>query len=273
MSEHLATPPPFQPDETELSKAYPPLSSGLKWSFGFHLALFLGILIQSWIYPGKPLRYIPTLKVDLVALPDLLKKDLKPVTLESAEIQKILDQAEESAKKIQKAAAKPAPPAAEEEMAVHTKKKAATAPSHNVENRNKRALDRIRALEKIQNMNDSTQRASEKIKGNKLSAGASRSGHSAESLEANYLEVLRERIADHWFLPPWLARQNLSSLVRIQIDSHGRMKSHQIERASGSEPFDQAVNQALDQSQPFPIPPEELQHSLVTRGISVGFPL
>lgn len=251
------------------------LSKGLKWSTFAHFAFIFFVMIKSWVFPGQPLRYIPTLKVDLVALPDVLKKDLKAPSQQANEIQNILKHAEENAKRIQtaeKIPAEKAPPRPDHEMALAPK----NATGSHTESKNRRALDRIRALEKIQDKvatQDSSDRRAEIVKGNKLSKGASLSGSATESLEANYLDVLRERIADRWFLPTWLARQNLDSLVRIHIDARGRMRSYRIVKSSGNEQFDQAVKQALDESQPFPVPPADLQDSLLAHGISVGFPL
>lgn len=51
------------------------LSTGVKWSLIVHLAFGIFILLKSLIFPGTPELYTPTLRVDLVALPDLLKSE------------------------------------------------------------------------------------------------------------------------------------------------------------------------------------------------------
>src|SRR5690242_2494332 len=93
------------------TRSAPDLSYGLKWSLGAHALLILAVLVKSFIFPGKPIPYIPTLKVDLVGLPDVLKKDLahsKQAQL-NQEIEKVLKKAEKDANRIKSTTAKPVP--------------------------------------------------------------------------------------------------------------------------------------------------------------------
>src|SRR5437764_1266782 len=79
------------------------LSRGFKISVIAHIALALFLLIKTVVFPGNPVPIIPTLRVDVVGLPDLLKQELKnvPQAQSSEKMQEALKQAEESAKKIE----------------------------------------------------------------------------------------------------------------------------------------------------------------------------
>ena len=136
------------------------------------------------------------------------------------------------------------------------------------------ALDRIRALEKIEDESKSESRPSAAIvKGNKLSKGTSLSGDAKEAAEASYYDTLRSKLQENWELPVWIARQNLDAQVRVYIDPYGRVRSYRFMKASGNDQFDSAIKKTLEDSQPFPKPPDELASSLLVDGILVGFPL
>lgn len=242
---------------TSRIESTPSLSAGIKWSFVGHVVLALLILIKSVVFPGKPLPYIPTLRVDLVGLPDVLKKDLHKETFNK-----------EIAQVLKKAAQKAVP---KNEMVIHPKH-VTSSDEKSVSSKNLRALERMKSLAKIQNL-ESSHSAPKIIKGNRLSAGKSLSSDAEESSEANYLDLLRDRLQDNWTLPAWIARQNLSAQVRVFINAQGHLQKLKFVKFSGNAQFDEAVQEALKNSQPFPVPPEALHHLLLSDGILVGFPL
>jgi TonB family protein len=192
--------------------------------------------------------------VDLVGLPDVLKKDKKivaPAPAEPEKVAKQLKEAENTAKKIKKAeAARP--------DEVGLKRKATQEKQR--EKRIQNALDRIKALAKLQ-----------VIKGNQVSHGHSVSADAKESSDPNYLDDLRQHLQDHWALPIWLARQNLSAQVQVFIDSRGRLRDFKFLKTSGNPRFDAEVKKTLTASQPFPPPPGK--GDFLSNGVVVGFPL
>jgi TonB family protein len=259
------------------------LTKNLKWSLIGHVFLFLIVLIKSVVFSGKKIPYVPTLKVDLVALPDSLKKDIThPSNSQSnsqfnKDISKLLKQVENEARKTEEAAKpsrsknKPLPPAEKNEMT--TKSSHDDSASKSVVQRNKRALDRLKSLSKIHSEDLPHSKPGLPIKGNQLSPGSSISGDAKEALVASYYDHLRDRLQENWTLPPWISRQNLAAQVQIYIDQQGRLHHIKFVKTSGNTQFDEAVKKAVQESQPFPNPPEELASSLVSDGILVGFPL
>lgn len=248
------------------------LSIGMKWSLIVHLALATGIIAKSLIFPGQPTLIVPTLRVDIVGLPDILKKDLSQVTpSKDAALEEALKQAEQDAKTVKppapvKSQAEPAQP---DEMVLKPKT-GSDAQARN--KKNKSALDRIKALAKITS-EESPKKTSPIIKGNQISKGTSLSGDAKESAVANYYDDLRARLQDNWSLPVWIARKNLSARVLIFIDARGRLQNFQFVSSSGNPQFDDAVKRSLIESQPYPIPPSQLKGTLLAEGILVGFPL
>lgn len=254
---------------------FPSFNSNLKWSIIGHFTLILFVLIRYLIFPGKPASYVPTLKVDLVGLPDLLKKDLNSAhhsTQLNHEISQVLKSAEQKANQIQSQAKshKEVEVAKSDEMVIKPKSmgEKSRASDKQIEKRNKRALDRLKSLSKLEDVS-----LDQPIRGNKLSAGLSTSLDARESAEANYYDNIRDRLQNNFTLPAWISRQSLTAQLQIFIDTHGNLREMKFLKSSGNSQFDEAVKRAVQDSLPFPPPPKDLQSTLINDGISLGFPL
>jgi TolA protein len=244
---------------------------GLKWSLALHVAAIAGILIKSLVFPSNPTPYIPTLRVDIVGLPDILKKDLKN-TPSGKDVSEILKKAEEDAKKIKPAKLPKIKAVTEpDEIALKPLKQDDKKIEKKRERDMKAALDRMKALAKL--VPDSERHSTPLIKGNKISKGSSLSGDARESDQSNYYDSVLQRLQNNWALPIWLSRQNLSAQVQIFIDARGRLHGFRFVKTSGNPQFDDAVKRALAESEPFPLPPEELSSNVLVNGIIFGFPL
>jgi TonB family protein len=216
----------------------------LKYSSLLHLAGLLLILIPLWSAPlRKP--YLPSMKVDLVGLPDLLKKDVKNANF-NQKIEKIITETKKLSLK----------------DAVFSSPTTQT-----LRKRNQRALDRMQSLEHLESLQE------EKFAGNQLSTGSSTKGQVTEDEKSRYNDALIQRIRSHWILPPWIARENLAAQVQITLDARGQLVSLEFIQDSGNLSFDEAIRKTIRQSAPFPIPPEQLVDSLLHEGILLGFPL
>jgi colicin import membrane protein len=250
---------------------------GLRWSLSLHLALAVFVLVKSLIFPGEVKTYTPTLRVDIVGLPDLLKKDLANIR-PSTSSEKIAESLKEAAADAKKIKPKSLPPevaeAAKPDEMVLKPKTSEKAVDKDIKKRNQSALSRIKALAKLGIDSPSPSKGSPVlIKGNAISKGTSLSADARESSEENYYDRLRDRLQENWALPVWLARQNLSARVQIYVDSRGRLRGFKMIKGSGNAQFDEAVKQTLNVSQPFPPPPDALASSVLSSGVLVGFPL
>ncbi|MEK6705315.1 MAG: TonB family protein [Bdellovibrionota bacterium] len=238
--------------------------NGFALSLIIHGVLFTAVVVKSLVFPGKMPTYIPSLRVDIVGLPDILKKDLKNISQIPAPPAETADKAAVKRDAIS--------PTEKDEMVLKPKQ----TKQNDRQQKLKGALARIRALEKISSMvngKHSSAPTSGLIKGNAISKGTSLSGEAKESAEASYFDHIKERLQENWTLPVWLARQNFSAQVKIYIDSRGRIRSFRFIKPSGNQQFDNAVNQTIQESQPYPVPPGDLAGSLLIDGILIGFPL
>lgn len=267
----------------EMHRAHHPgegeLGSSMAWSVGLHVAVALFAILKGLVFPSEPTPYIPALRVDVVGLPDLLKKDMANLQRPSlSELENQLKRAEQQVKDIKL----PAPtqversePADPSEMVLKPKKATET---KDRQKKLKNALERIKSLDKIAQLEskerqEKTSSGGPIIKGNQVSRGTSLTGEARESAQATYFDLVRDTLQSNWTLNAWLARQKYSARVQIFIDSRGMLRSYRFLKPSGNTAFDDAVKAALMRSQPLPVPPEGIAGSVLTDGISVGFPL
>lgn len=267
--------PPLRAPQHPAEQGY---GFALKFSFGLHVAAIVFVIFKSLVFPSKAKPYIPALRVDMVALPDVLKKDLQnlPLTDSAKQIAEAMKNAELEAKKVKpiKPPDTPIEKAEPDEMVLKPKK-VQPEPDKSAKREKKlsSALDRIKALSKIESESKAESKASAVIiKGNQISKGSSLSGNAKES-EGRYEDAVLSKLQQNWSLPVWLSRQNLSAKVRIFIDSRGRIRNFRFEQPSGNAQFDTAIKKTLEESQPFPPPPEAVASSMLVDGIPLGFPL
>lgn len=266
------------------------LGRALTWSLMGHGAIAFVLLVKSLVFPGHPVMIAPALRVDLVGLPDLLKKDLAnvPKNLPKTDLQEKLAEAARDAKKIKPVAepeiAKPdemvlKPTKVEKKIPVADKEDTAKEKAKEKAKSKKidTALAKIRALERLKDNTD-TEKADDNddaviIKGNSVSKGTSLSGDAREKAQVGYYDQIRETLVEYWALPSWLSREKLSAQIQIRIDPAGRILSSKFIKSSGNAAFDEAIKSTLRDAQPLPRPPKELLSSLADDGVIVGFPL
>jgi TonB family protein len=225
-----------------------------------HIGLAAFLVLKSIVFPSEPKVYIPSLRVDLVALPDLKKTDtqtLPPSPTESA--------AAEKPKETEAKLENPADP--DGDLSI-SKKKERSKKEKEAQDRLKNALARMKALEKIKAMSGAP------VQGNQISKGSSMSGDAKTSLETTYFDVVLERVRNYWELPKWLQEQTqLSAQVTIFIDRKGQLIRQVLTRSSGNAAFDNEIKRTLQNATPFPEPPIAIIPDLAQDGILLGFPL
>ena len=228
-------------------------------SLSIHIGVILILFIKSVVLPSIPKEYVPSLRVDLVALPDRKMNDIQ-VPPASKEEPKVSPKSAEKAK-IETKTEK------DGDYSVSKKKKKPTKKETEAQQKLKNALARIKALERIKAMQG------EQIKGNQVSKGSALSGEAKASLETTYFDVVLERVRSYWELPKWLQEQNLDAKVLVFINRRGEISSFKFIKSSGSAQFDDEVKRTLQASSPFAIPPEGILSDVSTEGVVLGFPL
>ena len=235
------------------------------FSLALHAFLIVFLVVKSMFFPSNPKEYIPSLRVDLIGLPDLKiseTKVLPPTPKAPEEVSKT----EESKKEVK------VDTKAENDGDYSLKKKKKNSKPTQKElaaqQKLKNALARIKALERIKALQNA------EIKGNAISKGSALSGDAKTSLETTYHDVILERIRSNWELPKWLQEQeNLKAKVAIFIDRRGQLARFEFRKSSGNEQFDAEVKRTLELSSPFPVPPEGIVSEIANDGVLLGFPL
>jgi TonB family protein len=262
------------------------LKSNLKWSLALHGAILLVIILRSFVFPREPKQYRPALRVDIVGLPDILKKDLSKISpalppVDSAPAEEPSKTTPPKSAEVEKADP--------DDMVLHKKESVSERNRKRLEQlareekadrererKMQSALSRMKSLARIRSQvagQDKSAEAGILIKGNQISKGTSLSGDAAETAELSYYDLVKSQLQQTWELPVWLSRQNLSARVEIFINGHGIVHTLRFTKPSGNPQFDEAVKRTIVQAQPFPKPPRDEADSLLVHGISLGFPL
>jgi outer membrane biosynthesis protein TonB len=220
-------------------------------SIAAHLAIFFAVSIKNFFISSENIVIPPSMRVDLVALPDKVTEPIAP--------------------------SKPAPAAPAKSAPVKplNKPEPKPEPKLNVKDLQKKALEKLKAqsaLDRIKNEVDAAQAKpattkqntppAQEVRGNIISSGSSFSGLS--QLRVNeYLEDVKSRVSEHWSLPQWLKDAPLKASVVIMIDDRGLLVRREIYTSSGNSVFDASCLAAVADSAPFSPPPGELKSRLI----------
>lgn len=231
-------------------------------SISFHVALVLIFTVKAVFWTDEPIDYQSAVRVDLVALPDKLTADSKPMANPKPDVVKPNPEPETKVPPKTEVAkepiSKPTPPAAQPEavnLQAQRKKQAEAV------NR----LKQMSALERLQQQEaeDRKRKALEALKGtptqfkgNQLADGNSLTGL-ARMQAASYIGDVDRHMRQYWALPEYLRNRGLKAEVLVKFDSKGLVTSKQIVKSSGNELFDEIVLTAIESSSPVPAPPEK----------------
>ncbi len=223
-----------------------------------HLALYIcSIYLPSIPFlKGKrgELRYTPTVRVDLVSLPDKPYREMKEM---DEEIQKTQDAIREIKEK-------------RGELTVQEKEGMKLREKIELKREAKSAIERLKALQALEKRLHARKKEVER-KGNVVTPGASLPSSGKENVLDEYRSVVHEKIKLRWALPSYLRRERqLSGEVIIFLNPEGGIIRKEIV-SSGVQEFDSYMNQALEEALPFPAVPEALQRELRYDGVSITF--
>ena len=225
----------------------------LFFSFSFHVVLILLAFLLPFIpfFKGKKdsSTYSSAVRVDLVELPDKLLHDI------NREIISTQDAIRNLKKEI-----------GYDKDALQFKTK-----EHLKEKEVRAAIDRIKELQTKEHKKEEEKKESLR-KGNVVSAGvlAPLDEPGAKQLDV-YRGMLIERIKLRWALPSYLRKQTtLLGEVIVFLNEEGFVVRREIV-SSGNHEFDEYMNRALEEAQPFPPVPREAQKDLRYDGLSITF--
>lgn len=237
----------------------------LKWSTIVHCVLILYSMISSIIFPGTPKTYIPSVKVDLIGLPDIKKADLSNAT-PSADMDSLKKQLQALEKEYKPKPVEKAKPA--EKVKPVAPKDDAMGMKAKTQDRKQLLNDAISRMKSLQAIEEQVKKTQVAAKGNKLSKGSQLTGVQSDDGDT-YVDELVGRIRNNWNLPLWLSKQTLSAKVVVYVDERGAIERIVFVEGSGNAQYDQYVKRSIEASAPFGIPPDDL----LSNGVMLGFPL
>jgi colicin import membrane protein len=238
--------------------------SALKWSLIAHVIVFALFTIKAAFFDVEPIDYSAAIRVDIVALPE--KLDPNQVSLVKPQ------------EKVKETEVKSKPVALPEKK--EKNKEADTINLKKVKSKQQEALEKLKkqsALDKIKNdiQREKNEREALKriaqVKGNIISPGTALSGLNKLQHE-NYVAELDRHIKEHWALPEWMSKQDFKTQIRLRVDAKGQIISREIFKSSGNQNYDEIALDTIDQSAPFPIPPEKFVAIFSVQGVLIGFP-
>ncbi len=219
------------------------------------------------------------IQVDMVGLPDQLMNERTdvdptlPIVDKAAQAQEkaeaeaaakdeadAMHMAEEKAKEEKAKAAKKE---ADEKTAVAEKK--AKADKEKALKQMEREAAKEAALKGLKDTG--SQKGRKAIAGNLKSQGTAMSGNVGTAKD-RYAALVAMKIREHFNLYQWQKKKGLSTVVQIEITAQGRIKEKRLMKQSRDPVYDAAVMQAVEASQPLPVPDDM---SLVSDGITLEF--
>lgn len=251
---------------------------GVRKSIGVHAAAVIALLLLTLVLPREPVKYQPSIRIDLVGLPDLKKSDL--ARAQPDDFERLSEKLKDGSSKTQKLAeqarnaksAEPEPTPADDaanSMALKKIKPRPEAPKTPAKKDLKSAIERIKAIAALEDESKPPgQKKTVAMKGNKVSRGDSSAGGPAMDTNA-FIGALQAKLRDNWNLPVWLGNQNLSAKIVIFLSRDGYVNNTIVAKSSGNQQFDDYCLKTIRTAQPFGAPPSDI----VNEGLTLGFPL
>ena len=111
------------------------------------------------------------------------------------------------------------------------------------------------------------------LRGNQKNQGDSATGEVGQAVMNAYQGHMLNKLRQNWALPNYLQGKGYRATIRIFINSRGQVVRKSFIRTSGNDMFDNNVESAVDQANPFMPPPAEMAGGLSSQGVDVNFPL
>lgn len=249
-----------QTSQNELSKA-------LVWSLGLHGILFVILAVRAVFLPSQSIELENAIRVDLVALPDKLKKTESEAAFSPSETTSLQ----------KKESTKPPPPKVQLDNLKKVKPNQikVTKQKQEIALKQLESMARLeKALLEARKQSSSTPPnetvATPQFKGNQLSKGTSPTGITRMDHQI-YLRSIESKVRQNWNVPRWLANASLKTKVRLFIDSFGKVTKTEILLSSENNDFDSSVLRAIQASMPFSAPPDNLVNILSIDGAIIDF--
>lgn len=240
-----------------------PFKKYLLCSFLVHGLVVFFIFIQNVYFPSKPTRYLPSVRVDLVALPNKVYKKVITKNLPKPKKQKSVQVKSQPKKKL--------PQKKKPKIKAKAKPKVK---SKTIRQMQKKAIEQLKAqvaLEKTKKEPPQKTNWKQEFKGNIIAAGTHLTGL-AQIQHEDYQKELDFHVKQYWELPKWLDQDDLRATALVKINQQGFVVEKKILHSSGNFQYDKIVLETIDRASPFPKPAKKFFNIVRIDGIILGFP-
>ena len=232
----------------------------------WHLAIVLFFTINAYFFPSESINFENAIRVDIVGLPEKLKKLPEPMKTKEIAKPESKPKAELATPKAEPA---PIPPAVPDKKAAELERKKAQ----------QKAVEKLEAMEALkaleeQEEEEEKEKAEAKqggVAGNIANPGNALTGILQNQI-SSYIAQVKDHVNNNWNLPQWMANANYTAQALVMIDSKGIVTHRNIIKSSGNSGFDESILAAIDRSSPFPAPPSALVGVFKNKGFTLGFP-
>ena len=197
-----------------------------------------------------------SINVDVVGLPNVLKKDIQEMaTLDSAE--------EETAEQKEMVL--------KENVSINKKKLLAKL-KQSVESKDN-YLKKIKVIKGMKSADNNKISEAQKT-GTETGTGSGQGEGNGESTGPTvnpYFVNIKDLVRTYWQIPTWLKSEGLNTQITIKIGDDGQLTHIQITKTSGNSDFDKLAYQAVKNSSPFTPPPLAVK-DIVENGVILSFP-
>lgn len=279
-------------NSSDLTETQDEFSRGVYLSLTLHLGIILFFVIKGFVFRDEVIDYSQAIRVDIVGLPEKIKKTPPKQLMPSKDIVSEADLPKEVVKETVTQSSEPAPRPIVTPLPPKVDKDFLNlAQLKKNETKQKEAFQKLKtmtAIERIQKEVEKEKKEKKEaknqgkssgvagptknapIKGNILAPGTELIGIDKIQHE-NYAAELDRHVKQFWSLPEWLNRKGYKGQLIVRIDERGQIISREILKNSGNQQFDESIIATIDQSNPLPAPPEKLSAKVRSEGILIGF--
>lgn len=222
-------------------------SKSLLLSIVFHMAIILLFFGKIKLFPREDISLTNSIKVKVVSLPDKIAPQ-KPVKKKKPK--KVVKKQPKTPKK------KP------------SKKKAAKTQIN--KRKQESAFDKLKQRSAFDKLKGELTPPKE-FKGNIINDGNDLTGLNKVRFH-DYYKLFKDHLYENWQVPKWLEGGNYKAEATVKIDQQGNIVAKSLTKTSGNTVFDDSILTAIDNSTPFPPPPEAIKSVISRQIFKLGFP-
>ena len=230
-------------------------------SVTLHFVIIVTVIVTSSTHSHRAIAIGDngggSINVDVVGMPNVLKKDLALLNQQKEEVTHVIKHDEMVLPNSKKTAAE--------------KKNALAQLKDNLQTEST-YLKKIKIIKGIK-QSIGIGKITDKVEKPGIGSGTgSGVGNSTDNIPSNpYFNTMKDMIKSYWKVPGWVNLNGLNTLILVKVNSSGDIYEIEVTKQSGNPTFDNLAYNAVKNASPFPTPPISLKDTLQD-GVILSFP-